>query len=58
MGQATVSPVLNGKDAASTQIPEAARERVLDVIRVGWYVADPAARRLAGVGKKILGVSN
>lgn len=57
VSQATVSLVLNGKAAdAATRIPEETRQRVLDVIRETTYVADPAARRLAGVGNKILGV--
>lgn len=56
VSQATVSLVLNGKTDSTTRIPEATRRRVLEVIRETTYVADPAARRLAGVGNKILGV--
>ncbi len=57
VSQATVSLVLNGKASdASVRIPEETRQRVLDVIRETTYVADPAARRLAGAGNKILGV--
>lgn len=57
VSQATVSLVLNGKaDAAASRIPDETRRRVLDVIRETTYVADPAARRLAGVSNKILGV--
>lgn len=57
VSQATVSLVLNGKASdASVRIPEDTRQRVLDVIRETTYVADPAARRLAGAGNKILGV--
>lgn len=56
VSQATVSLVLNGKAAADSRIPDETRQRVLDVIRETTYVADPAARRLAGVSNKILGV--
>ena len=56
VSQATVSLVLNGKADALSRIPNDTRQRVLDVIRETTYVADPAARRLAGVGNKILGV--
>ena len=56
VSQATVSLVLNGKADEASRIPAATRDRVLEVIRETRYVADPAARRLAGVGNKILGV--
>jgi DNA-binding LacI/PurR family transcriptional regulator len=56
VSQATVSLVLNGKADATTRIPEETRRRVLEVIKKTTYVADPAARRLAGVGNNILGV--
>lgn len=56
VSQATVSLVLNGKADSDARIPEVTRQRVLDVIAGTSYVADPAARRLAGVGNKILGV--
>jgi len=56
VSQATVSLVLNGKADAASRIPTATRDRVLKLIRDTTYVADPAARRLAGVGNKILGV--
>ncbi len=56
VSQATVSLVLNGKADAEVRIPASTRQRVLDVIAGTSYVADPAARRLAGVGNKILGV--
>lgn len=56
VSQATVSLVLNGKADAMTRIPEATRRRVMDVIKQTTYVADPAARRLAGVGNRIIGV--
>ncbi|WP_342022623.1 LacI family DNA-binding transcriptional regulator [Arthrobacter citreus] len=57
VSQATVSLVLNGKaDDAASRIPEETRRRVLEVIRETTYVADPAARRLAGGSNKILGV--
>ena len=56
VSQATVSLVLNGKADAASRIPEETRLRVLEVIQQTNYVADPSARRLAGVGNKILGV--
>lgn len=57
VSQATVSLVLNGKaEDTSVRIPEETRRRVLKVIRDTTYVADPAARRLAGLSNKILGV--
>jgi len=56
VSQATVSLVLNDKADGAARIPEETRERVLKVLRETGYVADPAARRLAGVGNKILGV--
>jgi len=56
VSQATVSLVLNGKADAASRIPEETRIRVLEVIQQTNYVADPSARRLAGVGNKILGV--
>ncbi|MEX1078982.1 MAG: LacI family DNA-binding transcriptional regulator [Homoserinimonas sp.] len=56
VSQATVSLVLNGKADATTRIPEETRRRVLEVIRETTYVADPAARSLAGVGNNIVGV--
>lgn len=56
VSQATVSLVLNGKADAMTRIPEATRQRVMEVIRETSYVADPAARRLAGIGNRIVGV--
>ena len=56
VSQATVSLVLNGKADATSRIPDETRQRVLDVIRETTYVADPAARRLAGARNKIIGV--
>ena len=56
VSQATVSLVLNGKADATTRIPEATRRRVLDVIAETTYVADPAARSLAGVGNNLVGI--
>jgi len=56
VSQATVSLVLNGKADATTRIPEATRQRVLDAIAKTTYVADPAARSLAGVGNNLVGV--
>lgn len=56
VSQATVSLVLNGKADAASRIPERTRQRVMDVILETTYVPDPAARRLAGVGNRIIGV--
>ncbi len=56
VSQATVSLVLNGKAGPDSRIPEETRRRVMDVISETTYVPDPAARRLAGVGNKIIGV--
>lgn len=53
VSQATVSLVLNGGGA---RIPEETRQRVLDVIAETTYVADPAARSLAGVGNNLVGI--
>ena len=55
VSQTTVSLVLNGKEDAA-RIPEATRQRVLDVINETTYVADPAARRLAGQGNNLVGI--
>ncbi|WP_426989190.1 LacI family DNA-binding transcriptional regulator [Pseudarthrobacter sp. Y6] len=56
VSQSVVSLVLNGKADAISRIPKGTRDRVMAVIRETGYVADPAARRLAGVGNKIFGV--
>ncbi|WP_353808777.1 LacI family DNA-binding transcriptional regulator [Agromyces sp. SYSU T00194] len=56
VSQATVSLVLNEKADAASRIPEETRDRVLQVLKETGYVADPAARRLAGLGNKIFGV--
>ena len=53
VSQATVSLVLNGSGA---RIPDETRQRVLDVIRETTYVADPAARSLAGIGNNLVGI--
>lgn len=55
VSQTTVSLVLNGKED-SARIPEATRQRVLDVINETTYVADPAARRLAGQANNLVGI--
>lgn len=55
VSQTTVSLVLNGKED-SARIPETTRQRVLDVINETTYVADPAARRLAGQGNNLVGI--
>ncbi len=56
VSQSTVSLVVNGKADALTRIPAETRERVMQVLREAEYVADPAARRLAGVGNRLVGV--
>lgn len=56
VSQATVSLVVNGKADAVSRIPAATRERVRQVLQDLEYVADPAARRLAGVGNRLIGV--
>lgn len=56
VSQATVSLVLNGRSDGGVRIPAETRERVLRVIEETNYVADPSARRLAGVDNRILGV--
>ena len=56
VSQATVSLVLNGKTDSTTRIPDETRERVMQVIRDTTYVADPAARSLAGVGNNLVGI--
>lgn len=56
VSQAVVSIVLNDREDTSVRIPEATRERVKLAIEQATYVADPAARRLAGLDNKIIGV--
>ncbi|GAA2154443.1 MULTISPECIES: LacI family DNA-binding transcriptional regulator [Glycomyces] len=56
VSQTTVSMVLNDRDGSNIRIPDATRERVRRAIEQSTYVADPAARRLAGLDNKILGV--
>lgn len=56
VSQTTVSMVLNDRDNSNVRIPDATRERVRRAIEQSTYVADPAARRLAGLDNKILGV--
>jgi DNA-binding LacI/PurR family transcriptional regulator len=55
VSQTTVSLVLNGKEDAA-RIPEATRRRVLEVIEETTYIADPAARSLAGQGNDLVGI--
>jgi DNA-binding LacI/PurR family transcriptional regulator len=56
VSQATVSLVLNARTDTTARIPEETRQRVLEVIREKTYVADPAARSLAGAGNKLIGI--
>lgn len=55
VSQATVSLILNGRDAG-WQIALETRVRVLQAARQLGYVADPAARKLAGGSNRILGL--
>lgn len=55
VSQATVSLVLNER-AGQGRIPPETRDRVLRVIQETQYVADPSARRLAGMDNRIIGV--
>ena len=56
VSQTTVSVVLNDRDGTNVRIPEATRARVKAAIEQATYVADPAARRLAGLDNQIIGV--
>ena len=56
VSQAVVSLVLNGKADEASRIPAETSARVMKVIRDTQYTVDPAARRLAGAGNKIIGV--
>lgn len=56
VSQTTVSMVLNDRDGSNVRIPEATRARVKQAIEQSTYVADPAARRLAGLDNQIIGV--
>ncbi|MEV0810882.1 LacI family DNA-binding transcriptional regulator [Micromonospora sp. NPDC050200] len=56
VSQTTVSMVLNDREGSNVRIPEATRARVKEAIERSTYVADPAARRLAGLDNQIIGV--
>jgi len=56
VSQTTVSMVLNDRDGSNVRIPEATRARVKQAIEQATYVADPAARRLAGLDNQIVGI--
>ena len=56
VSQTTVSTVLNDRDNSNVRIPEETRARVRAAIEASTYVADPAARRLAGLDNQIVGV--
>lgn len=55
VSQATVSLILNGRDAG-WQIALETRVRVLQAAKQLGYVADPAARKLAGGSNQLLGL--
>src|SRR5690606_41599836 len=54
--QATVSLVLNGRTDTTTRISDETRQRVLEMIRETSYMADPAARNLAGKANDLVGI--
>ncbi|MCP2322234.1 DNA-binding LacI/PurR family transcriptional regulator [Hamadaea flava] len=56
VSQTTVSVVLNDRDGTNVRIPEETRARVKRALEQATYVADPAARRLAGLDSQIIGV--
>ncbi len=56
VSQTTVSVVLNDRDGNNVRIPEETRARVKRALEQATYVADPAARRLAGLDNQIIGV--
>ncbi|MGW1209826.1 LacI family DNA-binding transcriptional regulator [Streptomyces sp. NPDC002499] len=56
VSQTTVSLVLNDRDGTNVRIPEETRARVKRALEEATYVADPAARRLAGLDNQIIGV--
>lgn len=56
VSQATVSLVLNGRTDTTTRISDETRQRVLEVIRETSYMADPAARNLAGKANDLVGI--
>lgn len=56
VSQATVSMVLNERRDGPARIPDTTRQRVLRIIQETQYVADPSARRLAGMDSQIVGV--
>lgn len=55
VSQTTVSLVMNGR-ANEAHIPAETIQRVLDIVAEAQYVADPAARRLAGATNRIFGI--
>ncbi|MFE4668260.1 LacI family DNA-binding transcriptional regulator [Streptomyces sp. NPDC056716] len=56
VSQTTVSVVLNDRDDTNARISEETRARVRRALDQATYVADPAARRLAGLDNQIIGV--
>ncbi|MEU9337193.1 LacI family DNA-binding transcriptional regulator [Streptomyces sp. NPDC048290] len=56
VSQTTVSVVLNDRDDTNVRISEETRARVKAALEQATYVADPAARRLAGLDNQIIGV--
>ncbi|GAB3920430.1 LacI family DNA-binding transcriptional regulator [Kribbella albertanoniae] len=56
VSQTTVSVVLNDRDGKNVRIPAETRARVKQAIEELTYVADPAARRLAGLDNQIIGL--
>ncbi|MCK6579984.1 MAG: LacI family transcriptional regulator [Anaerolineae bacterium] len=56
VSEATVSVVLNGRVGKHARVSEATQERIWNVVRELGYVADPAAKTLAGGSSMILAV--
>ncbi|WUJ75249.1 LacI family transcriptional regulator [Kribbella soli] len=56
VSQTTVSVVLNDREGTNVRIPDVTRMRVKQAIERLTYVADPAARRLAGHDNQIIGI--
>lgn len=56
VSQATVSMVINDRDATAHRITESTRRRVWAAVEELGYVANPAARALAGGRSSLLGI--
>lgn len=56
VSQTVVSFIINNRTQNLARVPQATRERVLQVIKETGYVADPIARRLKNMGNRMIGV--